>query len=178
MDPKKRRNRIILLIIGIIITATILYLSPSKFVEDVVVKYGYLGAFTIAFLSSSTVILPAPGLAGVFIMGAFLNPYLLGFCAGLGAALGELTGYMTGYGGKTLVEKEPLYRKIRSWMDKSGFITIFAFALIPNPVFDIVGIIAGVSEYPIKKFFVACLLGNILKAIMVAHLGEMLLTFL
>ncbi|MFN2237428.1 MAG: hypothetical protein ACK2U1_24615, partial [Anaerolineales bacterium] len=36
--------------------------------------YGYPGIFVIAFLANATVLLPAPGIAVVFAMGAVFNP--------------------------------------------------------------------------------------------------------
>lgn len=50
--------------------------------------YGYLGAFLISLLSSATILLPVPGIAVIFALGATYNPYLVGLAAGAGFSLG------------------------------------------------------------------------------------------
>ena len=102
--------------------------------------YGYPGVFLITLISSSTVILPAPGLAFAFAAGANLNPFLVGICAGLGATLGELTGYLAGVGGRGFVEGDAQYERMHGWMARYGLWVIFVLSIVPNPIFDVAGI--------------------------------------
>ena len=140
-------------------------------------NYGYLGVFLISLLGNATVILPVPSLAVVFAGGGVLNPLLVGLVAGVGEPIGELTGYLAGYGGSAVVEDSARYARIRSWMQRRGFLTIFLLAVIPNPLFDLAGISAGMLHYPVGKFLLACWLGKTIKAVAVAFVGSVSLDF-
>lgn len=133
--------------------------------------YGYLGVFLIAMLGTATVILPVPSLAIVFAGGGVLNPLLVGLVAGLGEPIGELTAYLTGYAGNVVVEDSERFERIRSWMERRGFATLFVLSAIPNPLFDWAGIAAGMLRFPVPRFLLACWMGKTIKAIAIAYLG-------
>jgi len=133
--------------------------------------YGYPGVFLVTLISSSTVILPAPGLAFAFAAGANLNPLLVGLCAGLGATLGELTGYLAGVGGRGFVEGDAQYERMHGWMARYGLWVIFALSIVPNPIFDVAGITAGAMKIPVLYFLLAALPGQVIKATLVALVG-------
>ena len=139
-------------------------------------EYGYAGIFIVNFVSSATVFLPAPGAASVFIGGAVWNPVTVGIISGMGSAFGELFGYFVGYGGSGIFKTEKRNHKwieyLQKNFNKSGFWTTFIFAAIPNPFFDAVGIVAGVANYPIWKFFIAIVGARILRNIMFAFTGN------
>lgn len=132
---------------------------------------GYPGLFLVNFFSSATVVLPMPGLAVAFAAGSALNPWLVGLAMGTGAAVGELTGYLAGYGGQGLVENNPAYRRICRWMHRYGLWALFCLAAIPNPFFDVAGMISGVLRIPVYRFFTACWAGNVIKATAIALIG-------
>ncbi|MGC9359683.1 MAG: VTT domain-containing protein [Anaerolineae bacterium] len=132
---------------------------------------GYLGVFVIGVLGNATIILPVPGLAVVFAGGGVLNPLLVGLVAGVGEPLGELTGYLAGYGGSAVVEDAERYERVRRWMERRGFVTLFVLSAVPNPLFDLAGMAAGMLRYPVAKFLLACWLGKTLKAVLIAYLG-------
>ena len=135
---------------------------------------GYLGVFVIAVLANATVILPVPGIAVVFAGGGVLNPLLVGLIAGVGEPLGELTGYLAGYGGSAVAENRELYERIRRWMERRGFMTLLVLSAIPNPLFDLAGMAAGMLRYPVSKFLLACWIGKTFKALVIAYLGSFL----
>ncbi|MDO8491113.1 MAG: VTT domain-containing protein [Dehalococcoidia bacterium] len=126
-------------------------------------NYGYAGAFLIAMISSATVFLPVPGLLLVITMSTILNPLVIGLVSGVGATLGETTAYMVGSSGAPMIRNSSTYQRAEGWMKKRGGITIFVLALVPNPLFDIAGIAAGVLRFPYWKFLVFCGSGKILK---------------
>jgi len=138
--------------------------------------YGYLGAFFIGLLSNATVILPAPSLAFTTALGVALNPLLVGIAAGTGEALGEMTGYLGGISGKAIIENHAHYERIRNSMARYGERAFFLLALIPNPLFDLAGIAAGVVRFPIWRFLLSVWAGKTLKAILFAGLGRKLLS--
>jgi membrane protein YqaA with SNARE-associated domain len=137
--------------------------------------YGYLGAFVIGFLGNATVILPAPSLAFTTALGGVLNPLLVGIAAGAGEALGEITGYLAGMSGKAVVENRTRYESVKGYMDRFGGWVFFILAAIPNPLFDIAGIAAGVVRFPLWKFLLSAWAGKTLKAILFAGAGRQLL---
>ncbi len=133
-------------------------------------EYGYLGVLIISILGNATLIFPAPSFT-VVAFGAVLNPYLVGVLAGCGAAVGEMTGYTLGLGmspnldeGTTLAgfgEKEMQWlRWLRPKFQRWGAIVIFILAAIPNPIFDMGGILAGIARMRWWKFLTAAALGK------------------
>jgi len=171
------RWEILASVIAIIIVTLIYIANPTGYIMARLHTLGYLGIFLLMFLSSATILLPVPGLVGVPVAGIFLNPLRVGIVAGIGSALGELTGYFAGCGGRVAIEKNKtkMYKTTKKWMKRNGFLTIFLFAAIPNPFFDVAGIAAGALEYPLWEFLLACLAGKILKCIALAYLGRSLL---
>ncbi len=134
--------------------------------------FGYPGVFLVSFLGSASVLFPLPGFFIIFSSGMFLNPVLVGLIAGFGSALGELTGYAVGYEGHNLIKKyEKQLASAEVWFQKhKGFLLIIIFAATPLPD-DIVGIAAGAMKYPVKKFFLASLIGKIILSLFLAYSG-------
>jgi membrane protein DedA with SNARE-associated domain len=170
-------GRIAALLLSLLLTAAILVFNPGAQLKAQLGDWGYVGIFLIMLLNNATVILPAPGLLAVFAAGSSYNFLLVGIAGGLGAALGELTGYLFGYGSLAFVkeEKSGIYRRVERWMQGNGFITILVLAALPNPFFDVAGITAGALKYPWWRFLVACAIGAVIKATVLAYLGRSLL---
>jgi membrane protein YqaA with SNARE-associated domain len=157
------------------VSIIVLITKFSTHVEDLK-GYGYLGAFAIGFLGNATVILPAPSLAFTAALGGVLNPVLVGLAAGAGEAIGELTGYLAGISGKQIIENRTRYEQVCNYMDRYGGWVFFVLAAIPNPLFDIAGIAAGVVRFPIWKFLLSAWTGKTLKAVLLASAASQLLT--
>jgi len=138
--------------------------------------YGYPGIFIISFLANATVLLPAPGIAVVFAMGAIFNPFAVGLAAGAGGALGEMSGYLAGFSGQAVIERVDIYDRLVLWMKRNGNLTIFILAALPNPFFDLTGIAAGALKMPVFRFLFWCFLGVTLKMTIFALLGSASLT--
>ena len=135
----------------------------------------YLAVFVISLAASATLIIPIPGLAITSLIGAVSigpwDPLWIGVASGLGASFGETTGYLLGYSGRMAIPDTKNYERVVGWMKKWGDLTIFGLALIPNPLFDVAGIAAGILKYPLWKFFVVGALGRLPKHILFAYLG-------
>jgi membrane protein YqaA with SNARE-associated domain len=143
-------------------------------VEDLA-AFGYPGVFLVMVLSGASVFFPAPGQAAIFAAGALWNPYLVGLAAGLGNAVGELTGYAAGRAGAGVLgqKRQPAWwGTLKAILNRYGFFGILALALIPNPVFDAVGILAGSLGFPVRRFWLACAIGNSVKYALLANLGD------
>jgi membrane protein YqaA with SNARE-associated domain len=173
----KRRNlEIIMLILVLMITAAIYFFIRSDMLRNLR-HLGYAGVFLISLISSATIFVPVPGFVAPFFAGAMLNPFLVGVVAGVGSAIGELTGYSAGFGSRIVIEDKKVknYGKIKKWMRINGFMTILILSFLPNPFFDIAGVIAGASEYPAWKFFISCCIGKSLRFIILALIGASIL---
>ena len=158
-----------MLVIALLITVIMLYFR-SFFLEFQ--GLGYFGAFLISLAGSATVIIPVPSWVVVFTMVDILDPFLLGIVVGVASALGETTGYLAGLGGVYIIDgkRKKYFKKAEKWMDKHSFATLFALSLIPNPLFDIAGIVAGAMKLKYWKFLLPVLFGKSLRFIIIAYL--------
>lgn len=175
-DAEEKKNktgltlaRIVALIFVIAITVYIIYMPEEQ--AEQLESYGYLGIFLISILANATVIIPAPGLVIVFSMGAKFAPLLVGIAAGLGATIGELSGYLAGFSGQAVIEDQKRYDQLVRWMQKNGPLTIAVLAFIPNPLFDLAGMVAGALKMKVHKFLFFALIGKVLKMILFAYAG-------
>jgi uncharacterized membrane protein YdjX (TVP38/TMEM64 family) len=134
--------------------------------------YGYPGIFLIALMANATVFLPAPGVAVIFAMGSIFNPLGVALAAGTGGALGELSGYLAGFSGQAVIERTEAYERIRPWVKKYGAWAIVVLSAIPNPLFDVAGVAAGISKMPLHGFLLACWIGQLIKMAMFAYAGH------
>ena len=135
-------------------------------------QYGYAGVFLVALMANATVLLPAPGVALIYAMGAIFNPLGVGLAAGTGGALGELSGYLAGFSGQAVIEQAHIYERIKPWVDKYGGWAILLMSAIPNPFFDIAGIAAGGAKMPIQTFLFFTWIGQLIKMTTFALLGS------
>ena len=166
---KKNFLKILALAIAVIITF-IIFLFKDKLSS--LTHYGYVGIFLLSVLGNATIILPMPVILTAFVGGGLFNPIIVGLIAAFGATIGELTGYLAGFGGSTLIEKNKIFIQIEKWMQKYGLLTVFILAIIPNPFFDIAGIIAGAMHLPLPLFFLVTFLGKAIKFLIISHLGS------
>lgn len=134
-------------------------------------KFGYIGIFVISFLAYATVILPAPGVAIIFSMGAVFNPWIVALVAGAGATLGELTGYLAGFSSQPAIARIKIYEQMVIWLKKYGSLAVLIISTIPNPFFDLTGIAAGALKMPVYKFFIWTWLGETIKMLAFAYAG-------
>lgn len=156
-------------VFSLLIVAVIIIFSDQ--IESLSV-YGYVGAFIIALLGSATIVLPSPAFAAIIAMSASLDPLLLGIVAGIGSGLGEITGYVAGSGARaTLNSHIKETRRIEEMVEKYDVAGIFVLSFIPNPLFDVAGIVAGGLKIHWTHFLSACVLGRVLRYVLLAMLG-------
>ena len=167
----------LLLVIALFVVIVLERKSIIEFSRELS-KYGglkYVGVFIISAAASATIVIPVPGLAMTSAFGAFSSnawdPLWFGVSSGLGATLGEFTGYMLGYSGRMAIPYTGTYERIVGWMQKWGSWTIFALALLPNPLFDIAGLAAGILKYPAWKFLLVGAAGRLPKHILFSFFG-------
>ncbi len=139
-------------------------------------SFGLLGIFLINLVGSITLFLPAPAIATVVAGGFLYNPLIVAVVAALGSAIGDFVGYILGRTGKEVLFKKNSfwYNIFKETFHKFGAIFIIFFAFIPNPVFDAVGVFAGLFSYSPVKFFVYVLIGRLLRNLVLAFFGHAL----
>ncbi len=159
----------LLLIVGIIVVFLVVYLL-SKALGNAWL-YGYFGVFLLSLMASATLIIYIPAFPVVFVMGAILNPWLVGLMVGLSEPIGELTGYMAGYSGKVALQNRKFYTRLERRMQQRLPLVIFGLSAIPNPFTDIAGVAAGATRYPVWKFLLVMFAGKMFKGLLVAFAG-------
>ncbi|RLI10167.1 hypothetical protein DRO33_05855 [Candidatus Bathyarchaeota archaeon] len=137
-------------------------------------RYGYLGAFVASVLGNATIILPAPYSLFIFILGACLDPLILGLVSGLGAAIGELTGYALGVAARRAMDEERKAKleRARRLLEKPAFFVILFLAATPLPD-DVVSVPLGLIGYPLWKAFPAFLMGKVILCLILAYAGRL-----
>jgi membrane protein YqaA with SNARE-associated domain/molybdopterin converting factor small subunit len=133
-------------------------------------QYGLIGVFLINLINNATVILPAPfGLVVACLFAESAHFLIVGLAAGLGSGLGEYTAYMAGAGGNAVLPHGRIYTLMQDYMRRYGAIFIFVLSAIPNPLFDIGGLIAGALKMPQVKFLAATIGGKIIRYALIAY---------
>jgi uncharacterized membrane protein YdjX (TVP38/TMEM64 family) len=158
----------LLVVIGVTVSITL-----NKDRLEALAALGYGGAFLVMLLSNATLVLPTPGLIFVFALGSSLHPLLLGLAAGLGATLGELTGYLTGYSGAFALEESRVAHRVSGWMTRNGTLTILVLSIVPNPIFDLAGLLAGATRMPVWRFLGIGFFGKTIQSSLIALAGSM-----
>jgi len=130
---------------------------------------GYGGVALASLIASAGLIIPVPALGAVCAGGVFLNPALLGLIAGTSESVGELTGYFLGYSGRDMARRSRLYNRLESLVRRRGWLPLFMVSLVPNPIFDIIGIAAGALRYPLWSFLSIVWVGKTIKFITFAY---------
>jgi len=151
------------------VTAGMVMWATGRFEVD---RVGYAGVWVFAFIGAASIFVPVPGLAAVCIAAtpsAGLNPVIIGVVAGTAEALGELTGYLAGLGGRGFLERSRFYPRFRDLLIRRGGIILFLGSVIPNPLFDVMGIAAGSILYPVRKFLLYVFLAKSIQSTMVAY---------
>lgn len=166
-----------ILALVVVIALTIIIYSVRDRADELAV-YGYPGIFLIALMTNATVLLPAPGIAVVFAMGAIFNPIYIALAAGAGGALGELSGYLAGFSGQAVVEQTRIYERLHAWIQRRGFWAVLVLAALPNPFFDVAGVAAGILKMRLRTFLLAVWIGVTFKMFLFAWVGSTSLAWL
>lgn len=139
--------------------------------------FGIIGVFLINVLGSATIFVPTPALLATGAIGTQHNIIFVSLIGALGASLGECTTFLFGYTSNKILdlEKHRILKKFKEKIfEKWGTATILFFAFVPNPLFDGIGMIAGVSKYPIKKFLILTFIGRFIRFMVVLFIFKYL----
>lgn len=146
----------------------------------VLVTFGYAAVFAMGLVGSMTFFLPIPCLAVVFAGGSVLHPGMLGLSAGAGIATGMTASYLLGKAGDGTLHRVTTGRNsllaaaithVVGWFTRYSIRASFLLALVPNPVFDYAGIIAGAGRISLWRFLLGTFAGKTVQAGIVAVAG-------
>lgn len=141
-------------------------------------KLGLLGIFIINFISSATFFVSGPAFLTVIAGGSIYPPLLVAFIASLGASFGDMVSYVFGFSGRSFalsgLNKKLWFRITEDIFKKYENLIIFLFAIIPNPFFDAVGLLAGIMGMKYYKFFAIMLAGRFARFVILAFIGAKL----
>lgn len=172
MKKKVRKISEIVLIILIIGLSITIFLTKDKIQN--ISSWGYLGVLLFCFLANATVFLPAPSLMIAASCALIMNPWLVAICGSLGSTLGEFVGYAFGTATKDLSPRfQKFLAKITSKIHNQTLL-VFILAMLPLPLFDVVGIYSGGTKMNVIKFFLACFFGKFIKMIVYTRIYDIL----
>jgi membrane protein YqaA with SNARE-associated domain len=165
-DAKKpsRLGRLLALFFAVGLSLAIIWLA-TRYQQEIQSwgEAGLLGLFVVSVIGNATLIIPAPVFVVACAAGLVYGPLPVGVVAAAGAAIGELTGYLAGYGGQAILPQGRFYHWLRGFMQRHGLLTIFLLGAIPNPIFDVGGLIAGAIRLPMWKFLIAAWAGKTIR---------------
>lgn len=134
-------------------------------------KLGIAGIFLLSLIGNSTVIFPVPSFLAAILGGTLYQPILVGIVSAAGATIGEMTGYIAGRSGRTMIYDRSKVDRFKFFVNKYGLLTLFVLAALPNPLFDLAGIAAGMLGIPVWKYLVITFAGKSLKFLSLAYFG-------
>lgn len=156
-----------------IILSIAFYVFRDYFKEAI--SLGLLGIFIANFVSSATFFVSAPAFLTIITGGGLYSPILVAVVAAVGACLGDMLGFAFGHSGRRLTRKKLDRHKTVRFLEKHfhrhGALIIFILAIVPNPFFDVAGILAGMVNYPPLKFFAIMLIGRFIRYWLLAQVG-------
>lgn len=140
------------------------------------ISLGLLGLFILNFVSSATLFVSAPSIFAVIAGGAIYSPILVALVSSLGSASGDMLGFILGISGRKILNhklhKKLWFKVLSGSFEKYGKYIIIILAFIPNPLFDSIGIIAGVFKFSPVKFFLLVFIGRLVRYYMLARFGS------
>jgi len=149
-------------------------LLDLTFLLKLVSDLGYVGALLAGLLGSSSFFISFfPSYIVIALLGATLNPLIVGLLGGVGAGVGQFLHYYIGLGGRYLMP-EKWKGRLDVWrkkIDKYGVLLIFAFAATPLTPDDIIWIALGAIRYPKLKALMAAVSGKVVLNLIYAHVG-------
>ena len=106
-----------------------------------------------------------PGVLHTLAVAASLRPVALAIAAGIGRAIGEVTGFLLGLALYVLLRKryETQLAHLHRLGHRYGAAAVFVAAAAPTPLFDIVGIPAGMARMRLWRFLLWTSIGKSLK---------------
>ncbi|MCX8163159.1 MAG: VTT domain-containing protein [Candidatus Micrarchaeota archaeon] len=171
--------------LSVIILIIILTIFTAIYSEQIIQyfqSWTYIGIFFLALLSSASLFIPlAPMQLAIVFLSLKLNPIYCAILAGIGSAIGESTGYFFGKELEDIVKEskdlkknkiiKAIYQLQKNFLEKHTAAAIFILSFFPNPIFDIVGLYAGVKKVNYLHYLLLTSAGRILRFYILIQIG-------
>ena len=174
---KHRRHVVLAIAGGIFLVAfnIAVYLVPIDY--GAFTSFAYVGAFVVTLLANALIVIPIPYIPIVAHIGATADmPWLVVVLGALASVLGESVAFLAGRAEEGLVSEHPIYKRVHRVAERPllAGAMIFAFAVPPNPIFDVAGLAAGAVGVRYRVFFVAVFAARLIRLAVIVWLGTML----
>lgn len=163
---KKAISRLLSIILGVAVA--VLFSIPFIVFRDEIKElggWGYLGVFVACILTNMSMFIPASSTIVVLVAASTLNPILCIIAGAIGTSIGEQTAYLCGKIGRMTIENNDTNNKLVIRIRENPFLLIVLFAMLPLPIFDFVGVVAGVTDVKWSKYALAATVGKTIKYI-------------
>ena len=167
VDWAKPQNIIRISVLSVIVVAVVAGLIFRDYFGAGHVGYG--AVVLSSLVGSAGLLIPVPALATACLTATKLSPFLVGLIAATSESVGELSGYYLGYTNRDVLTKSRMYHRFERWMQRKNWLLLFLVSVIPNPIFDVVGIAAGALRYPVRGFLAVVWSGKLLKWLTIAY---------
>ncbi|GEM_PF-912017 len=157
----------------------ILQLYPPIDVE-LVRRIGYSALIVAGIVSGLTFFLPVPVLPLVFAVSGVADPAIAAGVTAASMTTGMMGTYFIGKHRAKLPKKflqegngfaAVWARRAERWLRGTTVSSSFLLALVPNPIYDFAGVIAGSVRVPCLKFLFGTFMGKAVQTAIVAALG-------
>ncbi len=160
---------------------------------DKLQPHSYYGIFFVSFLATAPVPIFVPSSILIFMLGALLNPLLIGIMGGLGSTTGNFFTYYTGHAGTKFLtsfinvvtpenQSTGIIRRIADRVKASRwyrlaqqrrFLALFIVACLPTPLLTPMVLSLGASRTTMWKVMLVSWAGQTILAIVLAYLGRL-----
>jgi len=168
--------------------SVVVFITVSVFVylfKDAIVEYvtgfpSFVAVFVLSFIGASSVIIPIPYTAIIFVLASRgLDPLVTAIAGGTGSGLGEITGWAVGRlisrtleGGQYVKQLHALIKLIEAKGKYVLMLAVFLFALTPLPD-DLLFIVLGFLRYDLLRVLLPCMLGKATMLYLVSLFGKL-----
>lgn len=206
--PTSGRQRVALLLafIGAAVASIIIGARLLRLLLGTADVLAYLGLFIVNWVANGGLLVPIPGLrlVGWLLIigqGGTLDPAVAGVVGGIAMALGQTSYYVAGDSGRrhaatrgadpSAPPRHPRLARFSSGprvvrakhrvtelLAHHGIATISLLSLVPNPLTPFACGTAGAMGMGFRRFVLASLLGRIALGLLLAYLGDSIMTWL
>ncbi len=185
-ERRRARRRALLAVVAVVVLNVAAYAllatdTAQRWIASVE-QWAYPGSFVLALLTNATVAVPVPyNPILIQLMVAVEHPMIIAVLAGAGASLGESTGWWLGSQGRAVLPSEGRSGAFVAWLQRlsvhraAAFWGLVVFSAVPNPAFDVAGLVAGAAKVPYLAFLAAAFLGRLVRVSLFALFGAALL---
>lgn len=174
----RHRHHLILAVAGGIFLVALnvaVYFAPIDY--GAFASFAYAGAFIVTFLANALIVIPIPYIPIVAHIGATAEmPWLVVVLGALASVLGESVAFLAGRAEEGLVSEHPVYRRLHRVAQRPLLVgaMLFAFAVPPNPIFDVAGLAAGATGVRYSVFFLSVFAARLVRLAVIVWLGTVL----